>query len=100
MRDRERERKRQRHRQREKQASYREPDVGLDPGSPGSHPRLQAALNRCATRAALLLKFLKCILFDSSIVTPVLFCFHLSGISFLSLLFEPVCPLEAEVGLL
>ena len=28
------------------------PDVGLDPGSPGSHPRLQAAPNRCATRAA------------------------------------------------
>ena len=27
---------RQRHRQREKQAPCREPDVGLDPGSPGS----------------------------------------------------------------
>ena len=36
MRERERERKRQRHRQREKQAPCREPDVGLDPGSPGS----------------------------------------------------------------
>ena len=33
MRDRERER--QRHRQREKEAPCREPDVGLDPGSPG-----------------------------------------------------------------
>ena len=42
----------QRHRQREKQAPCREPDVGLDPGSPGSRPGLQAALNRCATRAA------------------------------------------------
>ena len=31
-----RERERQRHRQREKQAPCREPDVGLDPGSPGS----------------------------------------------------------------
>ena len=29
----------------------REPDVGLDPGSPGSRPGLQAALNCCATRA-------------------------------------------------
>ena len=29
---------RQRHRQREKQAPCREPDVGLDPGTPGSHP--------------------------------------------------------------
>ena len=46
------ERERQRHRQREKQA-YKEPDVGLDPGSPGSRPGLQAALNRCATGAAL-----------------------------------------------
>ena len=27
---------RQRHRQREKQAPCREPDVGLDPGDPGS----------------------------------------------------------------
>ena len=36
MRDRERERERQRHRQREKQAPCREPDTGLDPGTPGS----------------------------------------------------------------
>ena len=40
-------RERQRHRQREKQAPCRKPDVGLDPGSPGSHPGLQVALNRC-----------------------------------------------------
>ena len=36
--ERERERQRQRHRQREKQAPCREPDVGLDPESPGSRP--------------------------------------------------------------
>ena len=36
---------RQRHRQREKQAPCRESDVGLDPGSLGSHPGLKAALN-------------------------------------------------------
>ena len=47
----ERVRERQRHRQREKQAPCREPDVGLDPVTPGSHPGLQAALNRCATGA-------------------------------------------------
>ena len=47
-----RDRERQRHRQREKLAPCREPDVGLDPGSPGSHPGLKAALNRCATWAA------------------------------------------------
>ena len=41
MRDTERER-RQRHRQREKQAPCREPDVGLDPGTQGSHPELKA----------------------------------------------------------
>ena len=33
-----RERERHRHRQREKQAPCREPDVGFDPGSPGSRP--------------------------------------------------------------
>ena len=36
------ERERQRHRQREKQAPCREPDVGLDPGTPGSRPELKA----------------------------------------------------------
>ena len=50
-----RERERQRHRQREKQAPCREPDMGFDPGSPGSHSRLEAALNHWATRAALLI---------------------------------------------
>ena len=44
-REREREREGQRHRQREKQAPCREPDVGLNPRSPGPHPRLKAALN-------------------------------------------------------
>ena len=43
----------QRHGQREKQAPRREPDVGLDPGSPGSYPRLKAAPNHWAIRAAL-----------------------------------------------
>ena len=45
MRDREREKERQRHRQREKQAPSREPNMGLDPGSPRSHPGPKAALN-------------------------------------------------------
>ena len=36
----------QRHRQREKQAPCREQDVGLDPGSPGSGPGPEVALNR------------------------------------------------------
>ena len=51
-RERERERERQRHRQREKQALCGEPDVRLDPGSPGSLSRPKAALNRWATGAA------------------------------------------------
>ena len=34
-----------RDRQREKPAPCREPDMGLDPGSPGSRPGLKAALN-------------------------------------------------------
>ena len=37
-----RERERQRHRQREEQAPWKEPDVGLNPGTPGSHPGLKA----------------------------------------------------------
>ena len=41
----ERERLRERDRQREKQAPCREPDVGLDPGSPESGPGLKAVLN-------------------------------------------------------
>ena len=41
-REREREREGQRHRRSEKQAPCREPDVGLDPGSPGSRPGLKA----------------------------------------------------------
>ena len=45
MRDTERERERQGHRQREKQAPCRKPDVGLDPGSPGSGLGLKAVLN-------------------------------------------------------
>ena len=59
MRDRDTQRERQRHRQREKQAPCREPDVGLDPGSPGPHPSLKVALNQWATGAAPLLYFLK-----------------------------------------
>ena len=46
-----RERERQRHRQREKQA----PGRGLHPRCPGSHPGRKAALDRWATRAALLI---------------------------------------------
>ena len=46
MRDTEGYRERQRHRQREKQAPWREPDVGLDPWSPGSHLGLKVVLNR------------------------------------------------------
>ena len=38
----ERERERQRHRQRKKQAPCKEPDVGLNPGAPGSCPGLKA----------------------------------------------------------
>ena len=38
------ERERKRHRQREKQAPCREPDVGLDPRSPGSRPGPKAVL--------------------------------------------------------
>ena len=32
---------------------HREPDVGLDPGSPGSRPGQRQAPNRCATQGSL-----------------------------------------------
>ena len=35
-----------------------EPDVGVDPGSPGSRPGPKAALNHCATQGSLLLTYL------------------------------------------
>ena len=38
-------RERQRHSQREKQAPCRDPDMRLDPGSPGSQPGLKVVLN-------------------------------------------------------
>ena len=50
--ERHREKERQQHRQREKQAPCSEPDMGLDPGSPGSCPGLKVALNHWATWAA------------------------------------------------
>ena len=53
MHERHRERERQRHRQREMQAPCREPDVGLDPRSPGSRPGPKTMPNCWATRAAL-----------------------------------------------
>ena len=40
-----REKEREREREREKQVSCREPDVVLDPRSPGSGPGLKVALN-------------------------------------------------------
>ena len=46
------ERQRQRHRQRKKQAPCREPDVGLDPRSPGSRPGLKADAKPLSGRAA------------------------------------------------
>ena len=42
----ERHKERERQRQRERQAPCREPNVGLDLGSPGSGPGLKAVLNR------------------------------------------------------
>ena len=41
--ERHRERKRERHRQRERQAPCREPNVGLDPGSPGPMTRAEGS---------------------------------------------------------
>ena len=59
MRDTERERQAETHRQREKQAPWKEPDMGLDPWTPGScsgpkagakllrHPEISSFLTLC-----------------------------------------------------
>ena len=57
MRDTEREREKQRPRQREKQAPYREPDVGLNPGTPGSRLGLKAVLTHWATPGCPAIRF-------------------------------------------
>ena len=69
--ERHRDRERQRHRQREKQAPFREPDVGLDPGSPGSGPALKVALNHWATWATLFLTFWGTSMLLSTVTIPV-----------------------------
>ena len=51
-------RERQRHRQREKQAPCREPDMGLDPWSPGSHPGRKAGAKPLSYPGIPFLKFL------------------------------------------
>ena len=61
--DRQREREREAETQEEGEAgSMQEPDVGLDPRSPGSHPEMQAALNCCTTGAALFITLLSLLL--------------------------------------
>ena len=51
-------RERQRHKQGEKQAPCGEPDVGLDPGTPGSWPETKAEmLNHWAIQALPFLDF-------------------------------------------
>ena len=52
MTDTEREAETQAEEEREKQAPCREPNVGLNPGSPGSHPGQRASPNLWATRVA------------------------------------------------
>ena len=56
---RDRERKRQRHRQREKQAPCGEPDVGLDPRTPGSRPEPKADTQPLSHPGVPLFNFLK-----------------------------------------
>ena len=51
----EREREREAETQAEGEAGsmHREPDVGFDPGTPGSHPGQRQVPNRCATQGSL-----------------------------------------------
>ena len=52
-------RERQKHRQREKQAPCREPNVGLNPGSPGSRPGPKAGAKQLSHPGIPINKILK-----------------------------------------
>ena len=87
--DTQRERERGRNRQREKQVPCREPNVGLNLGTPGSHPGLKAALNRWATRDPLFL-------FSSS--TFIVLFLRLLFLLPLEFIFVWCCKLELFLG--
>ena len=77
---------RQRHKQREKQASCRKPDVGLDPGTPGSWPEPKADAHPLShpgvlsTSFFLRLRTIPCVVGPCSVCPPInghLGCFHI-----------------------
>ena len=72
-REKERERERQRHRQREKQALHREPNAGLDPGTPGSHPGPKAGAKLLSHPGVPRLLFIINFIFNSKIFKKFLF---------------------------
>ena len=61
------EREGQRPRQREKQAPCREPDAGLDPGTPGSQPEPEVDARPRSPPSVLKIPFLKYQISDSSV---------------------------------
>ena len=75
QRERERERERQRHRQREKQAPCREPEVGLDPRTPGSLPGPKADTKSLSPRDPRYLLLIEVLLLQSHFlaILPPLF---------------------------
>ena len=59
--------------QREKQAPWREPDAGLDPGSPGSRPRPKAGAKALSHTGVLSCDFSSCFPFLLLLVEEFLF---------------------------
>ena len=64
-------RERQRHRQREKQAPCREPDAGLDPGTPGSCPEPKADTQPLSHPGIPILPPFKCLVSGGKIMTLI-----------------------------
>ena len=74
---RETERGRQRHRQRQKQAPCREPEVGLDPRTPGSRPGLKAGAKPLSHPGVPTIAFSFFFFFFQLLLFQACFCFVL-----------------------
>ena len=92
------ERERQRHRQREKQTPHRKPDVGLDPGTPGSRPSPKAGAKLLSHPGIPLPGILKA-LRNPATRKPDLYCSmkHYCDRHYCSHIYSPLCSYNPDL---